>query len=111
MGGSEVTEVIVPENSRTSGSLYQSSTKYMCHMSWSKLEITWPCGVRAEVQSSWAEFLPRDAGSHGREACFPTCHLVIPLSFPVLPHLCRVSYLGAIRASTKKVVTEHERWE
>lgn len=76
MGGSEVTEVIVTEDSRASGSLYQSSTNYMCHMSWSKLEIAWPCGVRAEVQSSWAEFLPRDAGSHGEKPAFPRVTLL-----------------------------------
>lgn len=33
-------------------------------MSWIKLETAWPCGIKAEVQSTWAELLLWDAGSH-----------------------------------------------
>lgn len=91
VSGREITEVVVTGasmESRVSGSPYRRYPRYMRHVSWSKLEIAWPCSIKAIVQSHRAELPPRDAGSHQREACIPTCHLNIPLGFLVLTQPC-----------------------
>lgn len=91
VSGREKAEVVVTGasmTSRVSGSLYRSYTRDMRHMSWSKLETACPCSIKAVVQSHRADLPPRDAGAHQREACVPTCHLVIPLGLLVLAHPC-----------------------